>query len=261
MLLDALTQEYRKKIIAGNWKMNKTPAEAKALLAEIAPLVADATCEVVACVPYVDLAVAIEAAEGTNIKIGAENCHWAESGAFTGEISPTMLKEIGVEYVVIGHSERRQYFGETDETVNKRTKAALAAGLKPIVCVGELLWERECNITTEVVARQIKLDLWGVTAEEMKNVTIAYEPVWAIGTGKTATAEQAEEVCELIRLCLRGLYGLEVAQTVTIQYGGSMNEKNAEELLLKPNVDGGLIGGASLVAEKFAAIVSAASPK
>ena len=259
MLLDALTKDYRKTIIAGNWKMNKTPAEAKELLAEIAPLVADAKCEVVACVPYVDLAVAIEATQGTNIKIGAENCHWAESGAFTGEISPGMLKELGVEYVVIGHSERRQYFGETDETVNKRTKAALAAGLKPIVCVGELLWERECDITSEVIARQIKLDLWGVTAEEIKNVTIAYEPVWAIGTGKTATAEQAEEVCEFIRMCLKAKYGIEIAESVTIQYGGSMNEKNAEELLMKVNVDGGLIGGASLVAEKFAAIVAAAS--
>ena len=258
MLLDALTTDMRKMIIAGNWKMNKTPSEAKALLEEIIPLVDKAECEVVACVPYVDLAAAIEATKDTNIKIGAENCHWAESGAFTGEISPGMLKEIGVEYVVIGHSERRQYFGETDETVNKRTKAALAAGLKPIVCVGELLWERECDITSEVIARQIKLDLWGVTPEEMRNVVIAYEPVWAIGTGKTATAEQAEEVCEFIRMCLKAKYGLEIASSVTIQYGGSMNDANAAELLAKVNVDGGLIGGASLVAEKFAAIVAAA---
>ena len=254
-----MKKDIRKAIIAGNWKMNKTPSEAKALLAEIAPLVADAGCEVVACVPYVDLAVAIEATKGTNIKIGAENCHWAESGAFTGEISTGMLKEIGVEYVVLGHSERRQYFGETDETVNKRTKAALAAGLKPIVCVGELLWERECNITEEVVARQIKLDLWDVTEEELKNVVIAYEPVWAIGTGKTATAEQAEEVCAFIRECLKTLYNEAAAEAVTIQYGGSMNDKNADELLQKVNVDGGLIGGASLVADKFAAIVNAAT--
>ena len=254
-----MKKDVRKAIIAGNWKMNKTPSEAKALLAEIAPLVADAGCEVVACVPYVDLAAAIEATKGTNIKIGAENCHWAESGAFTGEISTGMLKEIGVEYVVLGHSERRQYFGETDETVNKRTKAALAAGLKPIVCVGELLWERECNITEEVVARQIKLDLWDVTEEELKNVVIAYEPVWAIGTGKTATAEQAEEVCALIRACIAKLYSDAAAEAVTIQYGGSMNDKNADELLQKVNVDGGLIGGASLVAEKFAAIVAAAT--
>ena len=183
----------------------------------------------------------------------------SESGAFTGEISTGMLKEIGVEYVVLGHSERRQYFGETDETVNKRTKAALAAGLKPIVCVGELLWERECNITEEVIARQIKLDLWDVTEEELKNVVIAYEPVWAIGTGKTATADQAEEVCAFIRAQLAKLYTQEAADGVTIQYGGSMNDKNADELVSKLNVDGGLIGGASLVAEKFAAIVKAAS--
>ena len=243
----------RKAIIAGNWKMNKTPKEATELLNAIAPLVADADCEVIACVPYVDLAAAIEATKGTNVKIGAENCHWAASGAFTGEISTGMLKEVGVEYVVLGHSERRQYFGETDETVNKRTKAALAAGLKPIVCVGELLWERECNITEEVIARQIKLDLWDVTEEELKNVVIAYEPVWAIGTGKTATADQAEEVCAFIRAQLAKLYNQEAADAVTIQYGGSMNDGNADELLSKVNVD------ASLVAEKFAAIVKAAS--
>ena len=249
----------RKAIIAGNWKMNKTPKEAKELLTAMIPAVKDADCEVIACVPYVDLSVALEVTEGTNIKIGAENCHWAESGAFTGEISTGMLKEMGVEYVVLGHSERRQYFGETDETVNKRTKAALAAGLKPIVCVGELLWERECDITEEVIARQIKLDLFDVSAEDVKNTVIAYEPVWAIGTGKTATAEQAEEVCAFIRATLAKLYSQEVADAVTIQYGGSMNDGNAEELLSKTNVDGGLIGCASLVAEKFAAIVAAAS--
>ncbi|MDD5796004.1 MAG: triose-phosphate isomerase [Oscillospiraceae bacterium] len=249
----------RKAIIAGNWKMNKTPKEAKELLTAVAPLVKDADCEVIACVPYVDLQTALEVTEGTNIKIGAENCHWAETGAFTGEISTGMLKEMGVEYVVLGHSERRQYFGETDETVNKRTKAALAAGLKPIVCVGELLWERECNITEEVIARQIKLDLFDVTEEEVLNTVIAYEPVWAIGTGKTATAEQAEEVCGFIRATLAKLYSQKVADAVTIQYGGSMNDGNADELLSKENVDGGLIGGASLVAEKFAAIVKAAS--
>ncbi len=254
-----MKKDIRKAIIAGNWKMNKTPSEAKVLINEIAPLVKDAGCEVIACVPYVDLQVAIDATKGTNIKVGAENCHWAESGAFTGEISASMLKELGVEYVVLGHSERRQYFGETDETVNKRTKAVLAAGLKPIVCVGELLWERECNITEEVIARQIKLDLWDVTEEELKNVVIAYEPVWAIGTGKTATADQAEEVCAFIRQQLSKLYGDEAAQGVTVQYGGSMNDKNADELLQKENVDGGLIGGASLVAEKFAAIVKAAT--
>ena len=254
-----MNKTLRKAVIAGNWKMNKTPKEAEALLKEIAPLVKDADCEVIACVPYVDLCTAIEATKGTNIKIGAENCHWAESGAFTGEISTGMLTELGVEYVVLGNSERRQYFGETDETVNKRTKAALAAGLKPIVCVGELLWERECDITEEVIARQIKLDLFDVSAEDVKKTIIAYEPVWAIGTGKTATAEQAEEVCAFIRATLAKLYGQEVADAVTIQYGGSMNDGNCDELLSKENVDGGLIGGASLVAEKFAAIVKAAS--
>lgn len=254
-----MNKQLRKAIIAGNWKMNKTPAEAKELISAVAPLVKDADCEVIACVPFVDLSTAIEAAKGTNVKIGAENCHWAESGAFTGEISAPMLKAVGVEYVVLGHSERRQYFGETDETVNKRTKAALANGLKPIVCVGELLWERECNITEEVIARQIKLDLYDVTEEELKNVVIAYEPVWAIGTGKTATAEQAEEVCAFIRATVAKLYNQAAADALTIQYGGSMNDGNADELLSKENVDGGLIGGASLVAEKFAAIVKAAS--
>ncbi len=254
-----MNKQLRKAIIAGNWKMNKTPAEAKELLNAVAPLVKDADCEVIACVPFVDLQTALEVTEGTNIKIGAENCHWAESGAFTGEISAKMLSSMGVEYVVLGHSERRQYFGETDETVNKRTKAALAEGLKPIVCVGELLWERECDITEEVIARQIKLDLFEVSAEDVKKTVIAYEPVWAIGTGKTATAEQAEEVCAFIRATLAKLYDAETAEAVTIQYGGSMNEGNADELLSKVNVDGGLIGGASLVAEKFAAIVEAAS--
>ena len=254
-----MNKAKRKAVIAGNWKMNKTPAEAKELLTAVAPLVKDADCEVIACVPFVDLQTALDATQGTNVKIGAENCHWAESGAFTGEISAPMLASMGVEYVVLGHSERRQYFGETDETVNKRTKAALASGLKPIVCVGELLWERECNITEEVIARQIKLDLWAVTEDELKNIIIAYEPVWAIGTGKTATAEQAEEVCAFIRATVAKLYNQEAADALTIQYGGSMNDGNADELLSKVNVDGGLIGGASLVAEKFAAIVKAAS--
>ena len=254
-----MDKSKRSAVIAGNWKMNKTPNEAKALLNELAPMVKDADCEVIACVPFVDLTAALEATEGTNIKIGAENCHWEESGAFTGEISPKMLAEMGVPYVVLGHSERRQYFGETDETVNKRTKAALAAGLKPIVCVGELLWERECDITEEVIARQIKLDLFDVSAEDVKKTIIAYEPVWAIGTGKTATADQAQEVCGFIRATLAKLYGQDVADAVTIQYGGSMYADNCEELLAKPDVDGGLIGGASLVASKFQPIVAAAS--
>ena len=254
-----MNKSLRKAVIAGNWKMNKTPSEAKALLEELAPLVKDADCEVVACVPYVDIAVAVEAVKGTNIKIGAENAHWEEKGAFTGEISTGMLKECGVEYVVLGHSERRQYFGETDETVNKRTKAVLNAGLKPIVCVGELLDERQSGITEEVVARQVKLDFAGVTAQQMKDVVIAYEPVWAIGTGLVATNEQAEEVCAFIRATLAKLYGKDTADAVSIQYGGSMNDGNAAGLLAQENIDGGLIGGASLVAQKFAAIVAAAN--
>ncbi len=254
-----MKKDIRRAIIAGNWKMNKTRPEAKELIEAMKPLVKDAGCEVVICVPYTNLETAVELTKGTNIRVGAENCHFAKSGAYTGEISADMLTEIGVEYVVLGHSERRQYFGETDETVNKRTKAALEAGLKPIVCVGELLWERECGITEEVIARQIKLDFFGVTADELKNCVIAYEPVWAIGTRKTATADQAEEVCGFIRGVLSKLYGKDVADTITIQYGGSMNAGNASELLSKENVDGGLIGGASLKANDFAIIVDAAT--
>ncbi len=254
-----MNKATRKAIIAGNWKMNKTRPEAKALLDELKGMVADVkTVEIVACVPFTNLETALAATEGTNIKIGAENCHFEKSGAFTGEIAADMLAEMGVEYVVLGHSERRQYFAETDETVNKRTKAALAAGLKPIVCVGELLWERECNITEEVIARQIKLDFFGIEAEDLKKCVIAYEPVWAIGTGKTATADQAEEVCAFIRATLAKLYGADVAEAVTIQYGGSMNAANAAELVSKKNVDGGLIGGASLKAADFTTIIKAA---
>lgn len=254
-----MNKAVRKAIIAGNWKMNKTPAEAKELLSSITPLVKNADCDVIACVPYVDLQTALEATQGTNVKIGAENCHWAKSGAFTGEISAEMLKAMGIEYVIIGHSERRQYFGETDETVNQRVRAALDAGLTVILCVGELLEEREQGITAEIVSMQTKIALKGVTADELKKIVIAYEPVWAIGTGLTATADQAEEVCAIIRNVLSGLYCENCAQGATIQYGGSMNDANAAELLSKENVDGGLIGGASLVAEKFAAIVEAAS--
>ena len=254
-----MNKSVRKAVIAGNWKMNKTRPEAKALLEELAPMVkAIETVEVVACVPFTNLETALEATKGTNIRIGAQNCHFEKNGAFTGEISADMLKEMGVEYVVLGHSERRQYFGETDETVNKRTKAALAAGLKPIVCVGELLWERECEITVEVIARQIKLDFYDIPAEDFAKCIIAYEPVWAIGTGKTATAEQAEEVCAFIRAQLEKKYGKAVADAATIQYGGSMNAKNAAELVAKENVDGGLIGGASLKAPDFTEIVKAA---
>ncbi len=255
-----MNKSLRKAIIAGNWKMNKTRPEARGLLEAIMPLVENAkgSVEVVACVPYTNLETAVDVTKGSNVKIGAENVHFEKSGAFTGEISADMLTEIGVEYVVIGHSERRQNFGETDETVNKRTKAALAAGLKPIVCVGELLWERECNITEEVIARQIKLDLYNVSAEDVKKTTIAYEPVWAIGTGKNATADQAQEVCAFIRATLAKLYDKATADAVTIHYGGSMNGGNAAELLGKPDVDGGLIGGASLKAPDFNTIVQAA---
>ncbi|MGN0478971.1 MAG: triose-phosphate isomerase [Hominenteromicrobium sp.] len=254
-----MNKAVRKAVIAGNWKMNKTPAEATELLTAIAPLVKDADCDVVACVPYVDIAAAIEAAKGTNIKIGAENCHWAKSGAFTGEISAEMLKACGVEYVITGHSERRTYFGDTDVTVQKRTRAALDAGLTVIVCVGEYLEQREQGITAELVTMQTKIALGGVTEEELKRIIIAYEPVWAIGTGKTATAEQANEVCAVIRDVVKSLYGEAAAEGITIQYGGSMNAGNAAELLAQPDVDGGLIGGASLKPADFAAIVEAAT--
>ena len=247
-----------KYVIAGNWKMNKTPAEAKVLIEEIKPLVADASCDVVVGVPFVDLHVALEATAGTNIGVAAQNCHWAESGAFTAEISAGMLKEMGVGYVIIGHSERRQYFGETDQTVNKRVRAALDAGLTVILCVGEYLEQREQGVTAEVCAMQTKIALCGVSAEEMSRIIIAYEPVWAIGTGRTATAEQANEVCAQIRDVVKGLYNAEVAQAVTVQYGGSMNAANAAELLAQSDVDGGLIGGASLKAADFAVIVNAA---
>ena len=254
-----MNKAKREVVIAGNWKMNNTPSETKAMIETLKPMVDGKNgCKIVRCVPYVDIAAAVEAAKGSNIKIGAENVHFEASGAFTGEIAADMLLECGVEYVIIGHSERRQYFGETDETVNKRTKAALAAGLKVILCLGEVLEERQAGITAEIVSMQTKLDLAGISAEDMKNVIIAYEPVWAIGTGLTATPEQAEEVCAIIRSVLADLYGDTVAQATTIQYGGSMNDANAAELLAKTNVDGGLIGGASLVPAKFAKIVDAA---
>ena len=254
-----MNKALRKAVIAGNWKMNKTPAEAKELIAAIAPLVKDAGCEVIACTPFVDLSAAQEAAQGTNIQIGAENCHWEKSGAYTGEISAEMLASMGVNIVIIGHSERRQYFGETDVTVQKRVRAALDAGLTVILCVGETLEQREQGITSELVAMQTKIALGGVTAEELKRIIIAYEPVWAIGTGKTATAEQANEVCHTIREVIAGLYGKEAADAFTIQYGGSMNAGNAAELLAQPDVDGGLIGGASLKPNDFATIVKAAT--
>ena len=254
-----MNKALRPAVIAGNWKMNKTPSETVALINEMKPLVADAACDVVLCVPFVDLAPAVQAAAGSNIKIGAQNVHFEKSGAFTGEISADMLKEVGAEYVIVGHSERRTYFGETDVTVNKRTLAALNAGLKVIVCVGEYLEQREQGITRELVSMQTKIALGGVTPEQLKQVIIAYEPVWAIGTGKTATAQQANEVNAVIRGAVAELYGQAAADGLTIQYGGSMNAGNAEELLAQPDVDGGLIGGASLKAKDFSIIVQAAS--
>ena len=252
-----MNKALRKVVIAGNWKMNKTPAEAKELISAIAPLVKDADCDVVACTPFVDLASAQEAAAGTNIQIGAENCHWEKSGAYTGEISAEMLSSMGVKIVIIGHSERRQYFGETDVTVQKRVRAALDAGLTVILCVGETLEQREQGITSELVSMQTKIALGGVSEEELKRIIIAYEPVWAIGTGKTATAQQANEVCHTIRECIASVYSQAAADGITIQYGGSMNAGNAAELLAQPDVDGGLIGGASLKPQDFATIVAA----
>ena len=253
-----MDKSKRAAVIAGNWKMNKTASEAKTLIDDILPRVADAGCTVVVGVPFTDIAVAVQATHGSNVKVAAQNVHYKESGAFTGEISAGMLTEAGVEYVIIGHSERRQYFAETDETVNLRTRAALAAGLKPIVCVGELLEQREAGVTQDVVGSQVRAALEGITQAEMGSLIIAYEPVWAIGTGRTATAEQANEVCAFIRSVVVELYSIATAESLTIQYGGSMNAGNAAELLAQYDVDGGLIGGASLKPEDFAAIVAAA---
>lgn len=248
-----------KYVIAGNWKMNKTPDEAAALIEAIKPLVRDAQCEVIVGVPFVDLPAALEAVKGSSIGVAAQNCHWEKSGAFTGEISAEMLKAMQVGTVILGHSERRTYFGDTDVTVAKRVRAALDAGLRVILCVGEYLEQREQGVTGEVVAMQTKIALGGVSAEELSRVIIAYEPVWAIGTGRTATAQQANEVCALIRATLAGLYGEAAAKAVTIQYGGSMNAANAAELLAQPDVDGGLIGGASLEPNSLMEIVHAAN--
>ena len=249
----------RAAVIAGNWKMNKTQAEAKTLIEGLIPAVKDADCTVIICTPFTDLALAVEMTKGTNIHVGAQNCHFKENGAYTGEIAANMLTEIGVEYVILGHSERRQYFAETDETVNLRAKAALAAGLKPIVCVGETLDEREAGQMEAVIVRQTEGALKDFTAEELSRTIIAYEPVWAIGTGKTATAEQANEVCALIRATVAKLFSQQAADALTIQYGGSMNPKNCDELVAQYDVDGGLIGGAALKPDDFAAIVKAAS--
>ena len=245
----------RKPIIAGNWKMNKTPSEAKALVTELIPLVKDANCDVVVGVPAVNFAAVAEVIKGTNIKLGAQNMHWKESGAYTGELSAAMLKECGVEYVILGHSERRQYFGETDATVNLRTLAAVKAGLTPIICVGEKKEDREAGYTNALVSYQTLIALTGLTAEQVKNVVIAYEPVWAIGTGLTATDEQANETIGVIREAIRSAYG-DAADEVRIQYGGSMNPKNCKGLMAQPEIDGGLIGGASLKAEDFSKVVN-----
>ncbi|HIZ02779.1 MAG TPA: triose-phosphate isomerase [Candidatus Borkfalkia avistercoris] len=244
----------RRPIIAGNWKMNKTAAEGAALVNELKPLVKDADCDVVVCVPFTDIPAVSAAAKGSNIHVGAQNVHFAEKGAYTGEISAEMLKEFGVEYVIIGHSERRQYFGETDETVNKRMHAALAAGLTPIVCVGESLEERETGKTEAVLSVQIEEGLTGL--EDVSKIVIAYEPIWAIGTGKTATAEQANETIAFIRKKCADVFCPKCAEKVRIQYGGSMNAKNCKELMAMPEIDGGLIGGASLKAEDFSFIVN-----
>lgn len=239
----------RKKIIAGNWKMNKTPKEALALIEELKPLVKNEEVDVVFCPPYVSLLLAVEAAKGTNIEIGAQNMHFEESGAYTGEIAPAMLKECGVNYVVLGHSERREYFGETDQLVNKKALKAIEHGLVPIICCGETLTQREQGITIDLVRQQIKIALKDVTADDAKKSVIAYEPIWAIGTGVTATSEQAEEVCAAIRQVVREIYDDATAEEVRIQYGGSVNAGNAAELFAMPNIDGGLVGGASLKAD------------
>ena len=252
--------KYRKTVIAGNWKMNKTLTETRAYAEAIKPMLGKHKwCEVVLCVPAVNIPGAIKAFKDTRVAIGGENCHYEASGAFTGEVTVEMLKEVGAKYVIIGHSERRQYYNETDFTVNKKVHAALEAGLRPIVCVGESLEQRELGVTMELIAYQVKAALAGVPADKMRHVVIAYEPLWAIGTGKTATAEQAGEVCQAIRTVIRKLYGAHVARSVTIQYGGSMNAKNAAELLAQPDVDGGLIGGASLKPADFVQIINAAN--
>lgn len=249
----------RTLIIAGNWKMNLLRTQAVALIEALKPLVADAACEMVACVPYTDIDCVAEAARGSAIQVGAQNCHWAENGAFTGEISAAMLAEFGVRYVVLGHSERRQYFGETNETVNARLKAALKTGLRAIVCVGESLEQREAEKTLAVIDRQLEGAFKDISETQLQEIVIAYEPIWAIGTGKTATAEQAQAVCKAIRQKVAALYGQGAANALRIQYGGSMNAKNAAELLSQPDIDGGLIGGASLKAMDFNEIVKAAS--
>ena len=246
----------RQTVVAGNWKMNKTPAQTAELIAELKPLVAQSKNKCIICVPFTSLTTALDACKGSNIEVGAQNMYFEESGAYTGEIAPDMLKEIGVDYVIIGHSERRQYFAETDETVNKKVIKAFEHDLIPIVCVGESLEQREQGITFELVAMQTKIALLNLTKEQVKKTIIAYEPIWAIGTGKTATSEQAQEVCKKIRDTISDVFGKDVADEVTIQYGGSVNAANAKELFAKEDIDGGLVGGASLKANDFSVIAN-----
>ena len=245
---------FRRKIIAGNWKMNKTPSETTAFINELKPLVAGADADVVCCVPAIDLIPAVEAAKGSNIAIGAENMYYEEKGAFTGEVAPNMLTDAGVSYVILGHSERREYFAETNETVNKKVLKAFEHGLTPIVCCGEALTQREQGITIDWIRQQIKIAFLGVTAEQAKTAVIAYEPIWAIGTGKVATTEQAQEVCKAIRELIGELYDEPTAEAIRIQYGGSVAPANAAELFSQPDIDGGLVGGASLKPD-FAQVV------
>ena len=245
----------RKKIVAGNWKMNMTPSQAVKLCADLKDVVKSDTVDVVYCVPAIDIGPVVEAVKGTNVKVGAENMYFEEKGAYTGEISAEMLKDAGVEYVIIGHSERRDYFKEDDELLNKKVKKAIEAGLTPILCCGESLEQREMGITLDWIRMQIKSDLAGVAASDVANLVIAYEPIWAIGTGKTATSDQAQEVCGAIRACIKEMYDDATAEAVRIQYGGSVNAGNAAELFAKPDIDGGLVGGASLKPE-FGQIVN-----
>ena len=255
-----MNRKYRKTVIAGNWKMNMTATETKKFAEELKKIMPRAKwCDTLICVPACNISVATKAFKDLRISVGAENVYFEEKGAYTGEISAEMLKDLGVKYVIIGHSERRQYFCETDETVNKKVHAVLNAGMNPIICVGESLEQRELGVTMDLIAYQVKCALANLPAEKVRHVVIAYEPLWAIGTGKTATAEQAGEVCQAIRTVIRKLYGAHVARSVTIQYGGSMNAKNAAELLAQPDVDGGLIGGASLKPADFVQIINAAN--
>ncbi len=246
----------RRRIIAGNWKMNKTPSQAVELANTLIPIVKNDDVDVVFCVPAIDIIPVAEAVKDTNVEVGAENLYFEDSGAYTGEISAEMLVDAGVKYVIIGHSERREYFAETDETVNKKIKQAFKNNITPIICCGESLTQREQGITIDWIRQQIKIAFLDITADQAKAAVIAYEPIWAIGTGKTATADQAEEVCAAIRECIGEIYDAATAEAIRIQYGGSMNAENAAELLAKPNIDGGLIGGASLKTD-FSKIVNA----